>query len=130
MLNNLTEISSKPLTWTVAATVGAVSLAASTGATTCPVYLTTGVPCPGCGMSRAGVSLVKGDVAGAFDMHPLIFVVALLAIVGAVILVLPHNTRTKLWQKMERFMVPFSILFAASLILVWVVRFITGTLPF
>lgn len=40
----------------------------------CPIYWITGVPCPGCGMTRALVSLLRGDIQGAFFMHPLIFV--------------------------------------------------------
>lgn len=31
----------------------------------------TGWPCPGCGMTRAWVSLLHGDVAGMFYHHPM-----------------------------------------------------------
>ena len=32
-----------------------------------------GLPCPGCGMSRAYMALLKGNVRTAFLMHPLFF---------------------------------------------------------
>lgn len=38
---------------------------------TCPIKFITGISCAGCGMSRAYVSLIKGDVAMAFYYHPL-----------------------------------------------------------
>ncbi len=38
---------------------------------TCPIKLLTGVSCAGCGMSRAWLRLLRGDVAGAFSYHPL-----------------------------------------------------------
>ena len=43
----------------------------------CPIRAFTGVPCPGCGMMRAAGCLIRGDVWGAFDMHPLIFALPL-----------------------------------------------------
>ncbi len=45
---------------------------------TCPLYLLTGIPCPGCGMSRAFLSLLQLDFAGAFRMHPFVYAVAVL----------------------------------------------------
>ena len=41
--------------------------------TNCPIKALFGLPCPGCGMTRAVLSLLRGDVAGAFWMHPLVF---------------------------------------------------------
>lgn len=38
---------------------------------TCPIKFLTGISCAGCGMSRAYVSLLKGDIAMAFHYHPL-----------------------------------------------------------
>lgn len=39
----------------------------------CPVRLMTGVACPGCGMTRALLALLKLDLALAYEMHPLVF---------------------------------------------------------
>ena len=41
--------------------------------TTCPTVLFTGLPCPGCGMTRAFVKLLHLDFAGAWTMHPFIY---------------------------------------------------------
>lgn len=38
---------------------------------TCPIKFVTGISCAGCGMSRAWLSLLRMDVAGAFAYHPL-----------------------------------------------------------
>lgn len=38
---------------------------------TCPILFLTGISCAGCGMSRAWISLLCGDLAGAFAFHPL-----------------------------------------------------------
>ncbi|MCI9348543.1 MAG: DUF2752 domain-containing protein [Oscillibacter sp.] len=38
---------------------------------TCPIKYLTGVSCPGCGMSRAWLSVLRLDLAGAWEYHPL-----------------------------------------------------------
>ena len=37
----------------------------------CPIKYITGIACPGCGMTRAYISLLKLDVAKSFYYHPL-----------------------------------------------------------
>jgi drug/metabolite transporter (DMT)-like permease len=41
----------------------------------CLFKLLTGMPCPGCGMTRAYLHLFKGDLAGAFYFHPLFWLI-------------------------------------------------------
>lgn len=38
---------------------------------TCPIKFFTGISCAGCGMSRAWLSVLRLDMAGAFRYHPL-----------------------------------------------------------
>ena len=38
---------------------------------TCPIRFLTGISCAGCGMSRAWLSLLRLDLAGAVYYHPL-----------------------------------------------------------
>lgn len=45
----------------------------------CIWVLTTGFPCPGCGMTRAGAALLHGDFKRAFQIHPFIYAIAVLA---------------------------------------------------
>lgn len=37
----------------------------------CPVRYITGIPCAGCGMTRAWISLIHLDIGRAFYFHPL-----------------------------------------------------------
>jgi hypothetical protein len=46
------------------------------GAPICPTALLFGLPCPGCGLTRATVALLHGDFAAAFRFHPLVIVLA------------------------------------------------------
>ncbi len=40
----------------------------------CPTALFLGIPCPGCGLTRATFALLRGDVGAALRFHPLVFV--------------------------------------------------------
>jgi hypothetical protein len=37
----------------------------------CPVAIVTGHPCPGCGLTRATLALLRGDLAETLRFHPL-----------------------------------------------------------
>lgn len=53
--------------------------------TVCAVRSVTGVPCPGCGLTRSFVTTAHGDVAGAFAFHPfgpVLFALSLLALLA------------------------------------------------
>ena len=47
----------------------------------CPVVMLTGLPCPACGLTRAGIALLRGDINSACRLHPFIFAVLLWGIV-------------------------------------------------
>lgn len=46
----------------------------------CPFVTLTGLPCPMCGMTRAGIALLQGDFKLAWKLHPFIIVIALWAV--------------------------------------------------
>ncbi len=46
----------------------------------CPMVIFAGLPCPGCGMSRATFLLMTGRWGSAWQMNPMIFPVALAAV--------------------------------------------------
>jgi len=39
----------------------------------CPLKTVTGLPCPGCGMTRACLSLARGELEAAWTYHPFAF---------------------------------------------------------
>lgn len=41
----------------------------------CPTATIFHFPCPGCGLSRATMALLRGDFAVAFRIHPAVFIV-------------------------------------------------------
>lgn len=43
----------------------------------CPLVAFTGFPCPGCGLTRAGISVLRLDFASAWRFHPFIFPIIL-----------------------------------------------------
>ena len=54
------------------------------GPSFCPFRLWSGVPCPGCGLTRSVVALMHGDLAGSLYFHPLgVAVVLALVVVAA-----------------------------------------------
>lgn len=46
----------------------------------CPVKYWTGISCPGCGMTRAWLSLIMLDVKSAWHYHPLFWMPAVIVI--------------------------------------------------
>lgn len=50
----------------------------------CAWHAWTGLPCPGCGATRAMLDLVAGDLRGAFAMNPLATAAALGFVLGGV----------------------------------------------
>ena len=76
-------------TVTVALWVALVAVAGHLAARTdhnvtlCPLKRFTGLPCPSCGTARAGLSLLRGDVAAGWLHNPLMF--SLAAAAGALL---------------------------------------------
>ena len=48
--------------------------------TPCPIRLVTGLPCPGCGITRAAVLFLTGRWQQAWQMNPVIFPIVLAAL--------------------------------------------------
>ena len=61
-----------PMFLTVAAVVVVMGL--TTG---CPIKFLSGVPCPGCGMTRAVGALLRFDIKSAVHYHPLVLILPL-----------------------------------------------------
>jgi hypothetical protein len=50
----------------------------------CPFKMLTGLPCPGCGMTKAVLSLAKGDFQGALVYNPFVFFLMFMTAVSIV----------------------------------------------
>lgn len=95
--------------------------------TVCPFALTTGMACPGCGMTRAASMLVRGDFASAMTFHPLVPLVALMGVGAWVWFALRRRGRVQAMS--SRLINGTLISLLAGLLIVWGARLLGGTLP-
>ena len=113
-----------PLTSAVFAVSAAWRVSELPGVVLCPFRAVTGLPCPGCGMTRAFCSIGHGELARAFGYNalaPFVFVAAMLVWAHALATVLKLDTaRTSLERlrpgtSVTRFMLAVTLVW-------WVVR--------
>lgn len=78
----------------------------------CPIRLLTGIACPGCGMTRALVALLRLDFSLALEMHPLVLLVPVAVIIYLLRKRIPKKAMTAL-----------CILTLALMLTVYIVRF-------
>ena len=90
----------------------------------CPFFRVTGVPCPGCGLSRATTLLLKGDLAGSLRFHAFapIFLLAIVALFLSILLpksmVQSAISRAELIERKTG----LTVLILGGLILYWLAR--------
>lgn len=91
----------------------------------CPVRAFFGVPCPGCGMSRAAAALVRGDLHEMLHMHPLSPVI--LPVVGYITLRIAVRSLGFTWPERLTWNIelPSWVYSVAIVVLlgVWIARF-------
>jgi hypothetical protein len=97
----------------------------------CPIRAATGVPCPGCGLSRASIAMVKGDWQTMTQYHlfaPL-FAIALLIITTG--LLLPVNAHGKLVAGVSNFETNTAVssVLLAIFMIYWIWRLANGLIP-
>jgi hypothetical protein len=72
----------RPARFFLLAAAGAlVATATWQGFPLCPMAGSLGIPCPGCGLTRATLALLRGDVRQALHFHPLVWLLAPLFVV-------------------------------------------------
>ena len=64
----------------MAACAAAFALAVDSDFPLCPMAGSLGIPCPGCGLTRATLALLHGDVGAALHLHPLVLLLTPLVI--------------------------------------------------
>lgn len=95
--------------------------------TLCPIALATGVPCPGCGMTRALAKLADGDLESALEYHPLVFLIAVELTFAGVWFFLRRRDKV---QAMPRWTANLMVIStAAAMVVTWGIRYSAGTLP-
>ncbi len=90
----------------------------------CPLLQTLGIPCPGCGLTRATFLLLRGDVQGSLTYHAFAPVFLLgISIIGSAGL-LPQRVRQPLIENLTAFERRTGIVFIllTVLILYWLAR--------
>lgn len=90
----------------------------------CPFFHATGIPCPGCGLTRAAVLLLRGDVRASLTYHAFAPVFLLgFSLIGAAGM-LPERTRLSFIEKLVVFERRTGIVFIllVGLILYWLAR--------
>ncbi len=115
-----------------------VGFALASGLPLCPMAGFLGIPCPGCGLTRAALAALQGDLAGAMRHHPLVFVlvpVYLTALVSVAVSYLwgirtptggpPDGSRAPLraGRGTDRLVTWVAGVCLAALLAVWVARF-------
>ena len=112
---------------------GAFTLAVRSGFPLCPLAGGFGIPCPGCGLTRATLALLHGDLHAALRFHPLVLLITPLVAVlsGAVVLDLLRDPARPPRQPSLRWNARHVSIAAAALLAltlgVWIARF-TGYL--
>lgn len=84
---------------------------------TCPIRLGFGIPCPGCGLTRAVLAAARLDFATAQRFHPLSL--ALIVITAATVL-LAFFTSDATWRRVVTIVTGSA---GVALIAVWALRF-------
>lgn len=110
------------VTGMAAAQVAAVS--AGVGGWPCPLKAALGIPCPGCGLTRASVALLRGEFAVAFGTHAFAPVLLLTLMALAVAGLLPAARREAFASLVGRFerRTKATYVVLAAMFLYWSVR--------
>lgn len=117
-----------PLTSAVFAVSAALRVSDLPGVVLCPFRAVTGLPCPGCGMTRAFCSIGHGDFAGAFGYNalaPFVFIGALLVWAHALATVLKLDPTRDALERLRPGARVTRVMLAVTLAW-WVVRLCGG----
>src|SRR4051794_22012477 len=111
------------------------------GPSLCPFKVLTGLPCPGCGLTRSTVALLHGDLSTSLYFHPLgapmVAALMVLAVIDAWVWWRGSRAgairRPASWLTERVMLTPAPWVAIAALVLVWLVRlplYVTGVWTF
>lgn len=96
--------------------------------TVCLLRNWTGIPCPGCGVTRSLAALLRGDLGAALRVHPL---APVLAIELLLLWVAWGVSLVRARRGLDEWLVARLLLAnLAAFLALWIVRAATGTLPY
>jgi len=90
----------------------------------CPFFRVTGIPCPGCGLTRAVILLLKGDLQASLRFHAFAPIVLLTAVALILVLLLPRSITQPAISRLDRLeqQTGFTVIILVGLILYWLAR--------
>lgn len=110
----------------VGALCGVLSIPLWVGLPMCSFAAMTGLPCPGCGLTRSTHAILRGDLAHAFHTQPFAFIVSpllagMLAFAGATFLLQGRPSLPPLARRAGLLILG---VVSALMLLFWAVRFL------
>lgn len=96
--------------------------------TLCVFRITLGLPCPGCGLTRAASHLLHGDLAASIRLHPFALLLALEA--ATLWAVLGHRSHRALPIRLPQRIEGWALAHVVALVALWLGRLASGTAPF
>ena len=90
----------------------------------CPFFRVTGIPCPGCGLTRAVILLLKGELLASLRFHAFAPLVLLTAVALILVLLLPRSITQPAISKVAMLeqKTGFTVIILVGLILYWLAR--------
>ncbi len=90
----------------------------------CPIFSSTGVPCPGCGLTRAIELLLQGELRASIHFHAFAPVFLFFSVVLVVVMLLPKRIRRPIVYKAEVLerQTGLTVIILTGLILYWLAR--------
>ncbi len=102
------------------------ALSTEDGPVLCPIRRCSGGYCPACGMTRSGGRLLRGDLAGSWQQHPYLLILAPQVVLAAVLFASGVFGRLARPGRMARIALAGN---AAVMLAIWVARMSNGSIP-
>jgi hypothetical protein len=90
----------------------------------CPIFLATGVPCPGCGLTRGTAALLRGDWKAMVEAHLFAPVFLGAAVITGITALVPETWRKRIIDWIEKIegQTQIALLIIISLFVYWGLR--------
>lgn len=90
----------------------------------CPIFSSTGIPCPGCGLTRAIVLLLQGEWRASIQYHAFAPIFLFFSVATLVAILLPRSISGPVIYKAEALerQTRLTVIILTGLILYWLAR--------